>query len=148
MTTVTRIDRSNIKFLRSEVEAALAAVGAKHGLIIGIGRIVSQANEFRTKLTAVTKNSVPNVPGGQAPTDPRRAAEAASLNNVGYMLLGLSRADLTCDFGPDAVVGGTCKFIGYAPRRHKYPFTIRTARGKTLKVSRELAKQIAAKKVA
>jgi hypothetical protein len=143
---VASFNRSNIGTMRAEVEAALNAVAAKHGLAITLGRITFTGNEFRGKLTAVTRAAVPNTinapnnPIGQPPADPRRSVEAVALRNNLY-LLGLKDADLNNVYR-SAIVGDTCTLIGYAPRRHKYPFTIRTGRGKTLKVTRYTAQQI------
>jgi hypothetical protein len=144
MTTITNFNRTNVDQMRREVEAALKQVGDKYGLIIGIGRITFGANEFRTKLTVVTKSSAPNVNVAD-PQAARRATEAAALANNLWQI-GLQRADLVNKFRDAAV--GECQFIGFAPRRHKYPYTIRTTRGKTLKISVGLAKQIALNKVA
>ena len=145
MTTVTRIERSNIRMLRNEVEAALTAVGSKYGIDFNVGRITFAPTNFRCKVTATVKSAVPS----SIAVVPGRTADAANLAGYGRSLLGLGVTDLA-KFYQYGMIGhkGPVRFVGYSPRRHKYPFTIRTARGKTLKVSRELAKQIAAKKVA
>lgn len=47
--------------LRMEINAALAAVGAKHGIEMSIDRITYTETTFRCKLNAVIKDAAPEV---------------------------------------------------------------------------------------
>jgi len=140
--TITSFSRSNIESMRREVEAALAAVSAKHGLVIQVGRITYNASEFRCKLTAVPKTAVPANPLVSA--DPRRSIEAVALAQNGRWLLG--PVDFSKVYTHPSL--GRATVIGYAPKRHKYPFTVKTGAGRTLKITTQMAKALVANPVA
>jgi len=142
-TPVTSFNRGNIASMRFEVEAALKAVGAKHGVDFGVGRITFTPSDFRCKITAVPHSAVPNSVAGLV--DPKRSAEAVALANVGVYRLGISKADLANQFYHPRL--GNATLIGYAPRRHVYPFTVKTARGKTLKIPMTMALDLVKNKI-
>jgi hypothetical protein len=139
MATVTRIDRSNIRTMRSEVETALAAVGAKYGLNFDVGRITFAPDNFRCKITGAVKSAIPN---GVAVV-PGRTSDAVHLAGYGRSLLGLQVADLSKSYQYSGIGHqGPVKIVGYAPRRFKYPFSIQTARGARYKISLAMAREL------
>jgi len=140
MTTVTRIERSNIRMLRNEVEAALTAVGSKYGIDFNVGRITFAPTNFRCKVTATVKSAVPS----SIAVVPGRTADAANLAGYGRSLLGLGVTDLA-KFYQYGMIGhkGPVRFVGYSPRRHKYPFSIETTRGARYKISLSMARELA-----
>ena len=54
MTKITEFNRNNLKELRSDIDNALNAVLAKHGLSGGIGNIRFSSDDFRAQLTVAT----------------------------------------------------------------------------------------------
>lgn len=140
MANITCFDRSNIRAMRAEMEAALKAVGDKYGLTTGVGRITFTSSEFGCKVTVQTKNANP------AGLPPNQAKEEAALHVYGGLYFGQN-------FDPNGVYlasgVGRVKFVGYSSRRPRYPFTVKcTLTGKMLKISTSLAKAAALNKVA
>lgn len=141
MTTITNFNRQNVSQMRSEVETALKQVGDKYGINFGVGRITFTGTDFRCKMSAVVKTAVPNSPL----IDPKKSLEAVELANRGVYQLGINRTDLTNKFNHPRL--GNATLIGYAPRRHKYPFTVKTDNGRTLKITRMMAQELVKNKV-
>lgn len=59
------INKANLKTIRDEINAALAAIGEKHGMNLSTGNINYHAEGFRTQLTALnvsTDSSAEAVP--------------------------------------------------------------------------------------
>lgn len=137
---VTEFDRYNISVMRQEVEAALAAIGAKHGLNFNVGRITFEPNEFRCKVTAVTSSSVQGQPAGQT-------VEFASLQRQGAFAIGAVGVDFANSLFRHPKLGRV-KIVGYTPRRHKYPYSVQTVNGKRYKVSLMQAMDLVRNKVA
>ena len=50
MTNITTFDRANLKKLRSDIEVAIAAVGAAHGISLTLGNARFSANNVTLKL--------------------------------------------------------------------------------------------------
>jgi len=53
---ITNFTKQNLSELRTDVNAALADVMKKHGILLEIGNISFSENQFTTKLTAKTGN--------------------------------------------------------------------------------------------
>lgn len=52
--TIAAFDTANLRTLRTDIDAALAAVCAKHGITLAVGKMTYSANEFTARLTANT----------------------------------------------------------------------------------------------
>ena len=62
--TINTFDKTNLKQVRKDIDAALAQVAKTHGVNLSIGAISFQADTFTTKLTAVIANSkAGSIPG-------------------------------------------------------------------------------------
>lgn len=53
-----KISNELLNAIRPEIEAALTAIGSKHGLEIGVGRFGYDSEGFTGRLTAKTKSSL------------------------------------------------------------------------------------------
>ncbi len=112
---ITQFNRANLKTLRTDIDNALEAVLAKHGLSGSIGRISFSANEFKTRLTVGT--------GSTDDTAERTFKENAC------------RFGLTGDEFGKSFTQGSTKFtiVGMKPRNHKYPIIAENAKGTSYK---------------
>lgn len=52
--TIAAFDPQNLRALRTDLDAALAAVCAKHGITLSVGKMTYSANEFTARLTGNT----------------------------------------------------------------------------------------------
>jgi len=77
---ISTFDRSNLEQIRREINNALAAITAKHGLDISIGSISFNAASFTTKLTCRTRN-----------TDAANQANTHSLRGLGLPASAIGR---------------------------------------------------------
>ena len=131
MATVKTFDRANLKTIRADIDAALAAVAKKHGINLSIGNIRFDANEFTTKLTAVTnaskaKDTAAGVPEGVNPT----WVKAFKTNHV---WLGLAASDL----GKQIKIGGkTYTIVGARPKAN-LPLVVQRVTGGCVAMSAE-----------
>lgn len=120
--TITAFDRSNLREIRTDIEAALAAVEQKHGIRLNMGNIRFDAGMFRAKLEA-------QVLGHQIDT--------MTIPGSAPAVTGGLAAELERMHGPGAaqakyyVAGSTTPvtFVDYKPGRPKYPFVYMTVRG-------------------
>lgn len=62
MAAIKAFDKSNLKAVRADLNAALATVAAKHGITLNVGNITFRADSFSTKLTAITNNATAGAP--------------------------------------------------------------------------------------
>lgn len=87
--SVTQINKSNCKVLREDINNALAAVLAKHGLVGSIGRITFEPGlELRTKLI-VTQPT----PGVVKARDPK-VGEIWMLGNKKYTIISVMNGEI------------------------------------------------------
>lgn len=104
MTKVTKFDPSNLNEIRAEMEKAMAAIEAKFGVTIGIGKMTYDANSFTTKLTTTVKSE-----NCSERADPKWIADF--MRNCTYF--GLSKDDLgkTIKYNGKtlALVGSRCR---------------------------------------
>lgn len=111
---MAKITRSNIAQIRADIDAALKAVAAKHGVDFTLGRIVFNENEFRGKLTGVARGAagLPNV----TPGNPEILALAKNTWLFGPTF------DITKEYKHPTL--GTVKVVGYNSKAHKFPVII------------------------
>lgn len=123
---MTAINKSTLPSIRAEINAALAAVASKHGLVMSIGNIRFTEDSFRTTLEAKTFK--------QAGTEVAVAAvEQIALETMGQRVLGVTVEDLAKEYMSPTL--GKVKLIGYHPRKPKYPFIVQTTAGKRFKIT-------------
>jgi hypothetical protein len=122
---MTAINKSTLPSIRAEINAALAAVGSKHGLVLSIGNIRFTADSFRTTLEAKTFSQA----GREVAAI---AVEQIDLESAGQRVLGTG-VDLTKEYMSPTL--GKVKLIGYHPRKPKYPFIVQTTAGKRFKIT-------------
>ena len=125
------ITKSNIANIRSDVEAALKAIYAKHGVDVTVGRITYTASNFRCKIEGVVRAAVGST---ATPADPRALALKSRARLIFgnafkeggiYNILGLGKGIVT----------------GYNSRARAYPFVVKSvSTGKTYKVSSMIVK--------
>jgi hypothetical protein len=113
---ITQFDKTTCRLLAAEIEAALAAVAAKHGLTIKPAGGTFSANEFSTKVKFALSDSNP------AAADAERTEFAKYAHFYG----------LTADqYGATIRTSqGDVTLIGFAASRPKFPIKVRTADGK------------------
>lgn len=122
-------DKDTIAQIRNDVNVALAAVAAKHGVTFNVGVIRFTTDSFRCTLTAAASNPV---------TGTVESLEYKELRTTGRRILGLSEADLSKTYSSRTL--GTVKFVGYHSRKHKYPFIVETVNTKKrYKISKAVA---------
>ncbi len=119
--TIQNFDRQNLKQLRADMDAALAAVQAKHGITITMGSMRFSADKVTCKVEANTavQTSV---------TDSTTAAQTGLVSNVlknAMTINGIART--TGNKGET--------LTGYNANRPKYPFSYVTVRGTRYKQS-------------
>lgn len=112
---MAQITKSNIAQIRADVEAALRAVYAKHGIDVTVGRITYNSESFRCRIEGNVRGATGA--GNAAPTN----AYAAALKNKAYML------GKTFDATKIYRVGtlGRAQVVGYNGRARKYPFIVK-----------------------
>ncbi len=113
--------KSNLKTIRADIDAALAAVESKHGVKFSLGNIRYSINDFRCKFECVsTSDSQGNT------VDPKEE----NFKHDAFLVGVASDA-----FGKTFKSGrSNYKITGINTRRHKYPVSaIRVASGKGYK---------------
>lgn len=103
-------DRSNLKTIRNDIDAALAAVEKKHGIKFNLGNIRYSANDFRTKLECV---SVTSANGAPVDADKVKFEQNAFLFGVKKDAFGKSFTSH----------GRRFTITGINPRAKRYPVT-------------------------
>lgn len=121
MATVKTFDRANLKTIRADLEAALAAVSAKHGIALSTGSISFNANSFTTKVTAVVANTATG-----ATVDTQEVKWAAAFNK-NYPFTGLNKTDLGKTISIPRL--GTVKIVGMRPKANAQ-IVVKTTDGK------------------
>ena len=110
MTKVTKFDKPTLRALRPELNAALAAVGAKHGIsiTIGNGSYTGENATFKLELALLGSDG---------------KAESKELVALKECYPELVNKQVTLNRG------STGRIIGYNPRAHQYPFLVKTVQG-------------------
>lgn len=127
--------RSNLPQIRADIDAALKAVAAKHGIDFTLGRIVFSDSEFRGKLTGVARSAVPAA-AGVSPVAPVKPEMLALVKNT--WLFGKT-FDITKEYKHPTL--GTVKVVGYNSKARQYPVIIaQVGTGKRYKTSLTMAK--------
>lgn len=121
MATVKTFDRANLKTIRADLEAALAAVSAKHGIALSTGSISFNANSFTTKVTAVVANTATG-----ATVDPQEVKWAAAFNK-NHFFTGLKKTDLGKTIKIPSL--GTVTIVGLRPKA-KAQVVVKSGSGK------------------
>lgn len=134
MTTINSFDKTNLKQLRAEFQAAVDVVAAKHGLVAGLGNIRFDANKFSVRLEVRTKSPSASIASTNANT-----LEFEALKKQ-WRVPGI---DTTKTYRLRVKSGYvSVKFVGFVDRRYKFPFTVQATDGKRYKVSVEQANNI------
>lgn len=114
MAQINSFDRRNLKVLRVELDAAIAAIGSKYGIAIKTGNARFNSDNVTFKLEASV------ISNGQVKNKGVIALERFFPQYVGK-LVTLSG-------------GKKGKVIEYHSRKHKFPFIVETVSGKRYKV--------------
>ena len=118
------LDKNAVAQIRKDIDAALAAVAAKHGITFNLGTIRFNSESFRGTLTAAANNPT---------TGTVEPLEFKELKLRGVRMLGINESDLSKTFKSPTL--GSVKLIGYHARKPKYPFIVETLGGKRYKIS-------------
>jgi len=130
---MAQITRTNIAQIRAELEAAMKAIYAKHGVDVTVGRISYNDASFRCKIEGNVRGA-----GATASVTPK----AAALGKVAALLLGKDFSE-TKTYKNASL--GLVKVTGYNSKAFKYPFIItQVATGKSYRVTQETVKQMVA----
>ena len=116
-----KFDKTNLTTLRSDVNAALAAVAAKHGVKINLGNCRFSPSEANFKLNVCTIGTDGTVVDAEV--------EALKSAYVIEYVIGTTAKNLDRHF---TAQGMTFVLTGYKSRRRAYPFRARDVNtGKT-----------------
>ncbi len=110
MSKITKFDKPTLRALRGDINAALAAVGAKHGIDLHAGNARFDANTVTFKLNCALLDS-----DGKAETKEMLDLKAIHPELVNKRI----------SIGPKT--HGT--IIGFKVRSQKYPFLLQTPKG-------------------
>lgn len=116
-------DRTALKTLRLELDAALAVVAKKNGIVLSLGNISFSSGEFRTKLTGNVKSAPVLNLGGDDADLVRLSARATVLP---AQLLGRAFVSNGRRFTLTAVKKSRPKYpySGIGPSGGRYKFTV------------------------
>lgn len=124
MNTTTTITRELLKALRTDMDAALATVAAKHGVAINVGNATFSANAANFKLLVAAKGD--GTPPGESAADLKAASDFRALAT----LYSLKPEWLGTAFRRH---DGEWKIKGLLPKRQKYPvLAVNTTTGKRI----------------
>jgi PII-like signaling protein len=130
MSKITKFERSNLKQVRDEVNAALAIVSTKLGIQIQMGNVRFTENTFSGKLEGAVKSATGEVINKEV-EDLKR--------NAGWMLKGVDITKTLVDYSL-----GEIKIVGLNTRRGKYPVIVEVVKtGKQYKMSIEQIRRMA-----
>lgn len=110
MTKITKFDKPVLKALRADIDAALAAVGARHGIALKAGNASFTGDNATFKLECSLLNSA-----GVAESKTTVALKECYPELVDKQVT-LSR-------------GSVGFIVGYNPRAQQYPFLVQTPKG-------------------
>lgn len=127
--TISTFSRPVVKSLRTDLDAALASVAAKHGIQIDLGSMRFDSSEVRVTLTANTKPASSGLTQTAVPT---------KINFDEVVLGNVLPAELQ---GKKFRAGGsTFTLTGVKSCRKKYPFQGTGVRGGRYKFTKEQVK--------
>ncbi|KKM59246.1 hypothetical protein LCGC14_1548390 [marine sediment metagenome] len=110
MSKMTEFDRSALRALRVDIDSALIAVGAKHGIRLSTGNARFTADSATFKLECSLFNS-------------DGVAESKEMVALKECYPELVNKRITFGRGTNGFI------IGYNPRAHQYPFLVKTVKG-------------------
>lgn len=110
MSKITEFNKPALRALRADIDAALAAVGAKHGIGLSAGSASFTGDNATFKLECSLLNGA-------------GVAESKELVALRECYPELVNKQVTLNRGS---VG---RIIGYNPRAHQYPFLVKTVKG-------------------
>jgi hypothetical protein len=125
---IKAFDKSNLKTLRADIDAAFAAIRQKHGVSISIGNISYSPEKATSRLTLVA------VGDPSLASDPRAAA---AVKMQGEFKLYAPSFGLTAEQYGATIKHGrdTYKLVGFSPRSPRFPIlATNIANGKTFKL--------------
>ena len=122
------MDKATVKNFRKDLEAAIAAVGAKYKMNFSVGTIHYGSDFVRCKLTGA-----PKVAGASATQTPEMAALVKYIAKSFGVPPQIKNLDVNAFYTSFST--GDFKVVGYKPSRYKYPFSIKTRAGKQYKVA-------------
>lgn len=115
-----RFNRANLKTIRNDISAALAAVEAKHGVSFNFNNIRFSDNDFRTTLNCVSASD--------------SNGNAVNIDKVNFeakaFLVGVDKTAFGKTFTSN---GRKFTITGLNTRAKKYPIQAETAQGKRFK---------------
>ena len=129
------LSKAQVAQIRIDINAALAAVSAKHGMDFTFNRITFTDASITTKLVGVTRENKWNMDSTVKATP-----EMLALRKSEMFLLGKSVAD--AEFRSPTL--GRVTFVGYNSKAHRYPFIVQQVGGKRYKLSTMSAKALVA----
>ena len=110
MSKITKFDKPTLRALRTDIDAALAAVGAKHGISVTAGSASFRDTNATFKLECAMLNSA-------------GVAESKELVALKECYPELVNKRITFGRGTNGFI------IGYNPRASQYPFLVKTVKG-------------------
>ncbi len=110
MSKITEFDKPTLRDLRADIDAALIAVGAKHGIRLSTGNARFTADSATFKLECSLFNS-------------DGVAESKEMVALKALYPQLVNKRITFGRGTNGFI------IGYNPRAHQYPFLVKTVKG-------------------
>lgn len=118
---ITSFDKQNLAILRKEIDAALNAVAARHGIELKIGNISFDAGRFGTKLEGKSDSN--------ADQEQKYAINMANLYDIDATKT-YTKAD-----------GTTMQIVRFDSKKRKMPWIVRAQDGKLYKISDEEARR-------
>jgi hypothetical protein len=112
----TTISKDFLRSIREQMNAALASVAEKNGVVIQVGNASFTPENANFKLTIAT------LPDGADPTASASELKAAADWKNQAVFFGLKVAWLGKTF---TQLGSTCEIVGLMPKRRKYPVLVR-----------------------
>lgn len=125
---IKAFDKSNLKALRADIDAAFATIRQKHGVAISIGNISYSPEKATSRVTIVA------VGDPSLATDPRAAAAVKMQSD--FKLYASSFGLKAEQYGAIIKHGReSYKLVGFSPRSHRFPIlATRIGDGKTFKL--------------
>ena len=117
---VNEFNKQNMNAIHKDLDAALKAVGDKHGISLSTGTLSSRSTKFTCRVTGLCGGDSTSSDGSP---DDKYAYEARSAHN--QVIYG-THPDM---IGKQTTYGGeTITFVGLAPSKKKYPYVFRKER--------------------
>ena len=127
---MAQITRTNIAQIRADIEAAMKAIYAKHGIDVVVGNIRFNAESFRCKLEGNVRGATGTV----------ATPKTVALGKFAKIELGSTFDETKTYHSPNL---GRVKITGYNAKAFKYPFIVKQlATGKQFKITTMSAQNI------